>query len=91
MSACTNASYRSVRHMVDPRNRDFSRSIDPKKKLDSEKRGLLSFGEIAVDRASRVRDGFSKEPLALDPIKREGRGRTTTLVIAYRPWADMIG
>jgi len=31
-----------------------------------------------------------KEPLALDPIIREGRGRTATLVIAYRPWADMI-
>ena len=33
-------------------NRDFSRIMDPKKKLDSEKNGLLSFGEIAVDRAS---------------------------------------
>ena len=30
--------------MTEPRNRDFSRSMAPKKKLDSEKNGLLSFG-----------------------------------------------
>jgi hypothetical protein len=64
--------------MANPLNRDFSRIIGTKKKLDSEKRGLLSFCEIAVHRASQMREGLMKEPLALDPIKREGRGRTRT-------------
>jgi len=39
---------------------------------------------------NRARLGVEKEPLALDPKKREGRGRTE-LAITYQPCAGMIG
>jgi len=50
MSAMTDAGYLDVLHM-DFRNHDFCLPIGRKKKLDSQKRGLLSFSEIAVERA----------------------------------------
>ena len=85
MSGTLNAGYLDALHMAHPRFCEFSLLIDGKKKLDSQKRGLLSFGEIAVGRAPQVRDWGCEEPLALDPIKREGRGRTLKVVITYRP------
>ena len=54
MSAMLDASYLDVLQMVPPRKRDFALSIGRKKKLDSQKNGLLSFCEIAVRRALSV-------------------------------------
>ena len=53
-------------------NRDFSRIMDSKKKLDSENSRLLSFGEIAVDRALRVRDGLLRSRWLL--TRSNGKG-----------------
>jgi hypothetical protein len=51
MSATLEASYLDLLHRVHPRNREISLQINSKKKLDSQKSRLLSFGEIAVGRA----------------------------------------
>ena len=51
MSGTRNASYLDTPTTAGPRIRAVSLLIDIKKKLDSEKRRLLSFGEIAVGRA----------------------------------------
>ncbi len=55
MSGTRNASYLDALLMAQPRICAISLLIDIKKKLDSQKNGLLSFGEIAVGRAPLVR------------------------------------
>ena len=55
MSGTRHAGYQNAHHGANRGIRMVSLLIDNKKKLDSEKSGLLSFDEIAVGRAPQVR------------------------------------